>query len=72
MTDVKSFLTSKTVWGAIIAILPQLALIFGFQFTEADAADLQEKVSAIISALGGIYAMYGRVVAKEQIGLKSQ
>ena len=52
----KNPLASKTIWGAIIAIAPQLLALFGV--TDQDI------VTSTVSILGGLFAIYGRVVAK--------
>lgn len=52
----KNPLASKTIWGSLIAIVPQLLTLFG-------VTD-QEVATSAVSILGGILAIYGRVVAK--------
>lgn len=52
----KNPLASKTIWGAIIAIAPQLLALFGV--TDQDI------VTSTVSILGGLFTIYGRVVAK--------
>ena len=64
MDEVKSFLASKTIWGAVIAILPQLLALFGLQISAADAQGIAGHADTIVSAVGGLLAIYGRVTAK--------
>lgn len=63
----KFILKSKTIIGALIAMLPQLGILFGFTFTEDDAAFITQQFDAILTAAGGIYAIYGRIKAEGKI-----
>ena len=67
MNDVKSFVASKTIWGAGIAILPQLLSLFGLEISAADAEGIVSHVDAVVTAVGGLLAIYGRVTAKKAI-----
>lgn len=68
MTDVKSLFASKTVWGGILALIAALAGLFGYTITPADQAALMETATAIVGAIGGVLAIYGRIVATKRIG----
>lgn len=56
----KSFLASKTLWGVVVAVLPQL-------IEAADAGLLGPQASAVVSAAGGALAVYGRFKAKQPL-----
>lgn len=56
----KNFLGSKTIWGAVIAVLPTLAAPF---VGAEDGALISQSVDQIITGLGGLLAVYGRFVA---------
>ncbi|SDE98438.1 hypothetical protein SAMN04488105_110234 [Salipiger thiooxidans] len=71
MDDVKSFLASKTIWGAGIAILPQALSIFGIEVSAEDAQGIASHVDAIITSVGGLIAIYGRVMASKSIKTKA-
>jgi len=58
----KSFLASKTLWGVLIAILPQLIEL-------GASGVLGPKVQAAISGLGALLAIYGRATAKQPLSL---
>lgn len=69
MNDVKGMLQSKTVWGGILAVLaPAAAYIFHVNVTSADTTQIVDLVTGIASAVGGIVAIFGRIVATKQIG----
>ncbi len=68
MTSIKSFFASKTVWGAIIAILPNVAAIVGLNIAPGDAAAVGGHVQEIAAAVGGLIAIWGRVTATKRIG----
>jgi len=65
MNDAKSFLLSKTLWGIVISalgsILPKVGLM---PFTEAGAGEV---AGMIVTVLGGLFAIYGRVAAQKAI-----
>lgn len=63
----KFILKSRTIIGILIAILPQFGVLFGFTFTQDDAAFITDQVDAIFAAGGGILAIYGRIRAEGKI-----
>ena len=52
----KSAIQSKTIWGGLLALLPQVLSIFGFEVADGALND-------VVSVLGGALAIYGRVDA---------
>jgi hypothetical protein len=56
----KSFLASKTIWGIVLAIAPQIVEL-------AATGVLGPKAQAIISGLGALLAIYGRAKAERPI-----
>ena len=68
MTNAKSFLKSKTIWGAAIAVAPAAAGLFGYSITGANIAEASEHVNAVVTAIGGLLVVVGRVKATTQIG----
>ena len=68
MDEAKALVQSKTFWGAVVA-LGGAALAFGhYTLTPADAAQAVDLLSGIAGAVGGLIAIYGRVVATPKIG----
>lgn len=68
MEEVKSVLASKTVWGGILAVLAAVAGFLGYTVTPADQVALMEIGAAVVGAVGGVLAIYGRIVATKRIG----
>lgn len=67
MTGYKGFLVSKGVWGAIIALIGAAAGGLGYSVSDADLQGAVEAVSSIVTALGALLALYGRITATKQI-----
>lgn len=65
--DTKSMLSSRAVWGGIIAVLAGIANIFGYALAPADQAVLVDTVTGVVGSVGGLIAVYGRVTATRQI-----
>ena len=70
MIDEKFILKSKTVWGIIITVLPQLALLFGVDFTADDAKELNDLALELVSVGGLILTAVGRFTAKNGLTFK--
>ncbi len=68
MSDFKTLFTSKTFWGALVAVLAGALSMFGYQIGPADQAELVNSVSGLAAAAGGLVAIYGRIVASKRIG----
>ena len=64
----KFFLTSKTVWGAFLAVAPTILPMFGMSFGADDVTFINSQIDAIMTGVGGLLALYGRV--KAVTGLK--
>ncbi len=65
----KNFLSSKTIQGILITVLPIILPLIGISFSADDGAVLSQNIDAIISAVGAIWATYGRIVASGSISL---
>lgn len=68
MTDTKTLLRSRAVWGAAIAIAAGLAGVFGWTVDEASQAATLELVEGAAALVGGALALWGRVRATKRIG----
>lgn len=68
MKNVKSFLRSKTIWGAAIAVAPPVANLLGYTISGADVAQVTSSVDAIVTGAGALLAVFGRVTATKFIG----
>lgn len=68
MTDSKSLFLSRGVWGGAIAVLAALAGLVGYQVTPDQQAELVETGALIVSGIGGLIALWGRISATKRIG----
>ena len=70
----KHFLTSKTVLGVAVLLLPTLKSLFGIEITATELTGLFTNIDLIVntclSAVGGILAVYGRIQANGGIHFK--
>lgn len=62
-SDIKGILSSKTIWGAVLAIAASLASMGGFNL--GDPSGIATDVVALVGAL---VAVYGRIKAVKKIG----
>jgi hypothetical protein len=67
MTDSKAWYLSKTVWGALVAVLASISHLFGFELGILEQGQLIDGLVAIAGSIGGLLALYGRVVANHSI-----
>lgn len=65
--DLKAWYQSRTVWGALIAILASLANAAGVEVTAGDKADLADLIIAAVGTIGGMLALYGRISARRRV-----
>ncbi len=65
--DTKSIFESKTVWGAIIAIVSAVAGLLGYAFGPEEQEMLIMAGTTISTAVGSILSVYGRVKATKKI-----
>lgn len=64
--DVKSWVASKTVWGAFIAAAaPVLASVFKLEFPPEFSAEMAGYLGTLF---GSALAVYGRIKAVKKIG----
>jgi len=68
MDQWKTWVASKAVWGGVVAVAGGALGLGRYTLTPADAAHAVDLISGIVSAVGGLVAIYGRVVASKKIG----
>lgn len=61
MTDLKSWLTSKTIWSVLVMLAPVLSKLAGF--------DIDATLTDLLTIAGAIGAIYGRVTATKKLSL---
>ena len=67
MNDVKAWYRSRTVWGALVAILASLAHGAGVEVTAGDEAELADLLVAAVGVVGGLVALIGRISASRRV-----
>ncbi|HMA72996.1 MAG TPA: hypothetical protein VKP67_16175 [Xanthobacteraceae bacterium] len=68
MNEFKTLTQSKTFWGAVVALGGAALTLGHYSLSPADAAQAVDLLSGIAGAVGGLIAIYGRVVATKKIG----
>lgn len=67
MDEMKPLVESKTFWGAVVALGAGGLSLGHYTLSPADAAHAVDLITGMASAVGGILAIYGRVVASKKI-----
>jgi hypothetical protein len=67
MNEFKALTESTTFWGAIVALAGSALTLGHYTLTPADAAQAVDLLSGMAGAVGGLIAIYGRVVATKKI-----
>lgn len=65
--DAKAWYQSRTVWGALVAILASLANAAGVEVTAGDEGELADLLVAAVGTLGGLVALSGRILARRRV-----
>ena len=68
MEDVKQWYLSKTVWGALVAILASLLPAMGMGLDAGAQGQLADDLVSLAGAIGGLIAIYGRLMAEKRLG----
>jgi hypothetical protein len=68
MEDAKPWYRSRMIWASLVTVATALAALSGIAVSEADQALLTETILQAVTAIGGIVALVGRLVAKSRIG----
>lgn len=67
MDTLKPWYQSKTIWGALIAVLASLLQLSGHPLNLEDQAQLADIAVTLAGAAGAALAVYGRIVARGDI-----
>ncbi|WP_313522801.1 hypothetical protein [Shinella sp.] len=65
--ETKPWYTSRTVWGALIAIAASLANAAGIEITAGDEGELADLLVSAAGVIGGLIAVYGRISARSPV-----
>ncbi|KQV43509.1 MULTISPECIES: hypothetical protein [unclassified Rhizobium] len=67
MMDLKDWYRSKTVWGALVAVIASCARLAGLEIGTEDQQLAIDALTTIAAAAGGLIAIYGRVSAHKRL-----
>jgi hypothetical protein len=67
MDDTKAWHQSKTIWGALVAILASVLQAAGTPLEPGMQHDLVEALMTLAGAAGGLLAIYGRLSADRRV-----
>ena len=68
MEEMKQWYLSKTVWGALLAILANLLPAMGMDLDAGSQDQLADDLVSLAGAIGGLIAIYGRLTAEKRVG----
>jgi hypothetical protein len=63
----KTWLQSKTIWGALIAIAASAASLAGVEIEAGEQAEILDGIISLVAAGGGILAIIGRIAARSRL-----
>ena len=63
----KTWLQSKTIWGALIAIAASAASLAGVDIEAGEQAEILDGIISLVAAGGGILAIIGRIAARSRL-----
>lgn len=63
----KMWYQSKAIWGSIVAVVATVIALFGYTIPQEQTTEL---IMQIVTVIGGLLALYGRIVASKSIGKK--
>ena len=67
MEETKKWYGSRAVWGGIIVVAVAVLNACGVSVDETTQGSLTKSISDIITALGGLLAIWGRLTASKPI-----
>jgi len=67
-TNNEPWYQSRVTWGALVAGAAGVAGLFGVTIGDGERAVLVEGITAALSVVGAVTAIYGRWVARKPIG----
>ncbi|MBP1850896.1 hypothetical protein [Rhizobium halophytocola] len=68
MDTTKTWYTSRTVWGGLIAVAAPLLQLGGLDLDQGLQGDLADTAVTLAGAVGGLLAIWGRLAATKSIG----
>ncbi len=66
--EAKSMLMSRTIWGALVALMASGAGLAGYTVSAADQASILTLLTSLAGLAGSAVAIWGRIVATKRLG----
>lgn len=66
--DNKAWYLSRGVWGSVVVILAMLLKSFGHEISPDLQGAMVDNAIAVVTVIGGVIALVGRVKATKTIG----
>lgn len=67
MQSTKPWYTSRTVWGALVAIGASVLGLWEVDISQVEQARATDAIVQVVGALGGAVALFGRLSAKRRL-----
>ena len=67
MNNIKPWYASKTIWGALVAMIAGIGSSVGFELDNQMQTELTDTALKVVSAAGSMLAIYGRFMAFKTI-----
>ncbi|WP_011580232.1 MULTISPECIES: hypothetical protein [Chelativorans] len=67
MTETKPWYLSRTIWASAITIAAALGSLLGLPVEELDKQAVTETLLQAITAISGLFAIFGRLAANTRI-----
>lgn len=67
MVEEKQWYKSKTIWGALLAVIASFMGLFGINLDEAAQLNIADTLVQLSGVVGSMIAIYGRLGATEVI-----
>lgn len=68
MENSKPWYLSRTVWASLVTVAAAVGGLMGMSIGASDQALMSEALLQIVTAVGGIIAVFGRLSATDKIG----
>ena len=68
MESSKAWYLSRTVWASLVTVAAAIGGLMGMSIGATDQALMTEALLQIVTAVGGVIAVLGRLSATEKIG----
>jgi hypothetical protein len=68
MESSKPWYLSRTVWASLVTVAAAVGGLMGMSIAASDQALMTEALLQIVTAVGGVIAILGRLSATEKIG----